>query len=130
MNQSPKWSSDWEVSASMWLGRRATPRQRVEQGAVSAHGSVDESWATTFPGLKVLVRSVAEGRSFGMFALAPGHGFGLVNLNFQGRELSSFVGTVAKRLRLGFPASAPPIGSFFGLLNGGGFLSDDWNFHG
>jgi len=65
-----------------------------------------------------------------MLTLAPGHGFGLGNINFDGRELSSFVGTVAKGLFLGLPASAPPIGSFFRLLNRGGFLSDHWILHG
>lgn len=64
-----------------------------------------------------------------MFALAPGHRLGLGNLNLQGRELRLFVGTVAKRLRLGSSASAPVIGAFFGFLNGGAFLSDDWNLH-
>lgn len=64
-----------------------------------------------------------------MFALAPGHCFDLANLNFQGSELASFVRTIAKGLRFGFPASAPIIGAYFGLLNRGEFLRDDWSLH-
>jgi len=88
-----------------------------------------ESSGTALLGLNLLVRSVAEGRTLRMFTLAPGHRFGLGNLNLQGRELCYFVGTIAERLRLGSPASAPIIGSLFGLLNRGKLCSDDWNLH-
>lgn len=80
-------------------------------------------------GLKLLVRSVAEGRILRVFAQAPGDCLGLGNVNLQGCELRAFVGTVAKRLLLGFPASAPVVGSLFGFLNGRRFLSDDWSLH-
>jgi hypothetical protein len=75
------------------------------------------------------MRTVAEGGSFRVFALAPGHGFGLANINFHGRELGSFMGTVAKGLFLGLAAGAPIVGSCFGLLNRRRFLSDNWSFH-
>lgn len=77
----------------------------------------------------MLVGTVAEGRDFRMFALAPSHIFCLANFDLHGRELGSFVGTIAEGLRLGLSASAPVIGSFFGLFNGRGFLSNDGSFH-
>ena len=95
----------------------------------TADGGAPESSGATWLGLKVLVRSVAKGRTLRVFALAPSHSLGLANLDFQGRELCSFVGAVAKGLLLGLPASAPIIGSFFDLLNRRGFLSNDWSLH-
>ena len=103
--------------------------QRRAVGWLTACGGAAELSEATRLGLKVLVRSVAEGRILRVFAQAPGHCFGLIDLNLQGRELRSLVGTVAKGLLLGFPASAPMIGSLFGLLNQGGFLSNDWSLH-
>jgi len=74
--------------------------------------------------------AVAEGFVLGMFASAPGHGFGGGDFGFDGREVRAFVGAVAKRLGSGFPARTPPVNAGFGFLHEGTFLEDIWIAHG
>lgn len=59
--------------------------------------------------------AVAEGLVFGMFATAPGDGFGGVDVRLDGAEVGAFVGTVTKRLSGGPATGAPPIGARLGL---------------
>ena len=73
--------------------------------------------------------SVAERWRFGVFALAPGQGFGFANFHFERSEFRDFVGTIAKRLRFRSPTRAPPIRSDLRFLNRWELLSNDWYFH-
>jgi hypothetical protein len=75
------------------------------------------------------VASVAEGLVLGLFAGAPGDGFFLRDLGFEGSKPGAFVGAVAKRLRFGTAAGAPPIDARLGRLHDGKFLKDNWLTH-
>ena len=79
--------------------------------------------------LDLLVRPVAEGRSLRVLALAPRDSLGLGYLNHEGSEFASFVGPIAEGLGRGLTTSAPIIRPFFGGLNRGESLSNNWNLH-
>lgn len=59
--------------------------------------------------------AVAEGLVFGVFATAPGDGFGSVDLGLDGGEVGAFVGSVTEGLSGGPATGAPPIGAWLGL---------------
>ena len=79
-------------------------------------------------GSALAVRAVTKRLVLRMFAAAPSDRFSLLDFDPDRREFRALVRAVAKRLRLGASAPAPPIFARFGLLNEGTFLGDS-RFH-
>jgi len=71
------------------------------------------------------VGPIAKGHGLGVFARAPCDRRRFGDLNFLGFEPSAFVGTIAKGLALGAPASTPPISAGLDFLNDGPFLKNE-----
>ena len=76
-----------------------------------------------------LVRAVAEGRRRCLLALTEIDGLRLLSGIREGAELGSFVGSVAERLIVRFPTSAPIIGFTRLHRRGGGKLMSNLSFH-
>ena len=75
------------------------------------------------------VRAVAEGLGGGMFAGAPGDGFGFGDFDLLRHEAGATVGAVAKGLALGPAAGAPEVGAGRNFLDDRAFLEDDGVAH-
>jgi hypothetical protein len=79
-------------------------------------------------GLNVFMRSIAEGRCFGVLALAESGGFGFLGLKNQGFESVGRVGAITEGLLRRIAAGTPSVG-FSGLqLHGGGLFGGDIRF--
>jgi hypothetical protein len=65
-----------------------------------------------------------------MFATAPRDRFLLRDFGFEGRKPGALVRAVAKRLRLGTPAGAPPVNTRLRRLDHGELLKDNRFAHG
>ena len=76
------------------------------------------------------VRAVAKWFRFRLFTGAPGDCFLFRDFRLQRPEAGAFMRAVAKWLGLGPPAGAPPVCPGFHRLDDGGFLKNDWVFHG
>ena len=80
-------------------------------------------------GLKALMAAVAERLVFRVFASAPGDGFLLLDFSLEGGKPRPLVRAVAKRLRFGTSAGAPPISGRLRRLHDGKLLKDSWLTH-
>jgi hypothetical protein len=69
--------------------------------------------------------SVTERFGVCVLATAPGDLFAFLDLGFYGREFAPLMRAVAERLRGGFAARTPPIGSWLHFQNKRPLLSND-----
>ncbi len=78
---------------------------------------------------QVFMGAITEGWIFGVFTLAQGDCFLFSQLEGDGRQAGSFMGTVAKGLILGTPTGTPVVRSGFKFENRGDAFSDNRFIH-